>query len=93
MTPDFNGETYERERDHDRLANQLRAVRDVMLDGVWRSLMNISFQTGAPEASVSARLRDLRKVRFGGYIVERRYAGDGLWEYRLIVSPLRKEQK
>lgn len=100
MTPDFDGETYERERDHARLGKQLRAVRDVMLDARWRTLADISWMLNVghrkhytPESSISARLRDLRKPKFGGYTVERRYAGEGLWEYRLIVSPLRKEQK
>lgn len=39
--------------------------------------------TGAPEASASARLRDLRRA---GLTVERRRRGDpkaGLWEYRV----------
>jgi hypothetical protein len=40
----------------------------------------------ATETGISARLRDLRKPKFGGYVVEskRRYDG-GLWEYRLVV--------
>jgi len=39
----------------------------------------------APEASVSARLRDLRKAKFGGYRVERQRVreGRGLYHYRL----------
>ena len=39
-------------------------------------------KTGDPEASVSARLRDLRKKRFGSHIITRRYVSDGLWQYR-----------
>ncbi len=40
----------------------------------------------ATETGISARLRDLRKPKFGGYVVEskRRFDG-GLWEYRLVV--------
>ena len=92
MIPDFDGETYDRERDHARLGKQLTLVRDLMLDGRWRSLTDIRWRSGvASEASISARLRDLRKRKFGGFTVERRYAGDGLWEYRLIVSPLRED--
>lgn len=80
---DFDGETYERARDHDRLAAQLAQVRGLMLDGDWRTLAEISLSVGAPEASVSARLRDLRKKKFGEYTVERRYRGAGLYEYRI----------
>lgn len=96
-TPDFDGATYNRNRDHARLGNQMKAVRDLMLDGRWRTLDEIAWAGGTgsafPESSVSARLRDLRKPKFGGYTVERRYAGVGLWEYRLIVSPLREDSK
>lgn len=81
----FDGETYEPARDETRLNVQLRAVRDLMADGKWRTLERIATATGHPEASVSARLRDLRKPRFGGHTVERRYVGDGLWEYRLAA--------
>jgi hypothetical protein len=40
----------------------------------------------ATETGISARLRDLRKPKFGGYTVEiRRRSDGGLWEYRLVV--------
>ena len=86
-TPDFDGETYDRERDHARLATILRHVQDLMSDGKWRSLWEISQRVQAPEASVSARLRDLRKRKFGGHTVERRHIGRGLWEYRYTANP------
>jgi hypothetical protein len=82
----FGGVTYDPERDHDRLVVQLEAVRRLMSDGRWRTLPAISSATGAPEASVSARLRDLRKAKFGGRQVERRYVSRGLWEYRLLPT-------
>jgi hypothetical protein len=62
---------------------QLTKVRDLMLDGQWRSLIEIAAATGSPQASVSARLRDLRKAKFGGYTVERRLLSPGLYEYRV----------
>lgn len=80
---DFDGATYEPERDRERLTRELDRVRGLMEDGEWRTLAAIAEATGAPEASVSARLRDLRKQRHGSRIVERRYVSDGLWEYRL----------
>lgn len=69
--------------DEARLSGQLRRVKFVMLDGEWRTLDQIGSLTGAPPASVSARLRDLRKVKFGGYDVQRRRRARGIHEYRL----------
>lgn len=63
------------------------AVRDFMSDGSWRTLYVIAHFTGAPEASASARLRDLRRA--GYTVVRRRTAGmRGLWEYRVVDGPL-----
>lgn len=85
--PDFDGETYDRERDHGRLNAQLSRVLTVMKDGRWHTLADLSATTGGdPEASVSARIRDLRKEKFGGYEVERRYVDRGLFEYRLVIT-------
>ena len=87
LFPDFDGETYEPVRDRERLRRQLDAVREVMLDGEWTTLPWLAMRVRAPEASVSARLRDLRKAKFGGYVFQRQWAGGGLWEYRLVPPP------
>jgi len=87
--PPFDGETYEAEHDHGRLTAQNLRVWQVMRDGRWRTLQEIAEQTGDPEASISARLRDLRKPRFGGHAVDRRSRGErsrGLFEYRLHLA-------
>jgi len=88
-TFDFSGRTYDPEFDRDRLNAQLKRVYDLMHDGAWRTLSEIAAATGDPQASVSARLRDLRKDRFGGFMVERRSRGErarGLFEYSLRVK-------
>lgn len=74
-------------RDAARLSDQLLMVRALMMDGRWRTLAEIAEKTKGSEAGVSARLRDLRKARFGGNIVERRRRSPsvGLWEYRLFL--------
>lgn len=82
----FDGSTYEHERDGSRLAEQTRVVFSVMKDGQFRTLSLLAQMTGAPEASVSARLRDLRKPRFGGHTVNREYLGRGLFQYQLVVK-------
>lgn len=84
---EFDGADYEPERDDVRLTNQLTRIWNVMRDGSWRTLGGISDQTGDPEPSISAQLRHLRKRRFGKHTVNRRYMGNGLYEYQLIVNP------
>ena len=81
----FDGDTYDHERDAVRLGEQTQKVYWLMQDGHWRTLQQIADATGAPEASVSARLRDLRKLRFGKHEVMRRYIARGLFEYRLVL--------
>lgn len=84
----FDGSTYSPDLDESRLTSQLDRVKTLMLDGKWRTLGEISLVTQGSEASISARLRDLRKERFGSYQVERRRRGDpsdGLFEYRIIT--------
>lgn len=83
LTGGRDGDTFDAERDEVRLNRQAQAVFDCVKDGAWWSLPQLARATSYPEASISARLRDLRKWRFGAMTVERRYVADGLWEYRL----------
>ena len=91
MTQPYAGTTFDAALDLTRLNAQTRRVAECMADGAWRTLRELSDAANAPEASVSARLRDLRKPRNGGHTVERRRrpgwaATSGLWEYRLVVA-------
>jgi len=71
-------------RDMDRLCGQIRDIRELMKDGHWRTLAEIEQTTGFPQASISAQLRNLRKIRFGGNMIEKRRRHDGnQWEYQL----------
>jgi DNA-binding Lrp family transcriptional regulator len=81
----FGGDTFNERLDGDRLRRQLAAVRAAMFDNQWRTLKQLSKEVGAPEASVSARLRDLRKKKFGGHVVERQRVPNakGLHIYRV----------
>jgi hypothetical protein len=72
-----------------KLSNGAQRVLTLMTDGKWRTLNEISRSTKDPEASVSARLRDLRKSDYGAHQVEKRTNGRrarGLYEYRLVVN-------
>ena len=87
----FDGETYESNHDFKRLTGQNLGVFRCMKDGSWRTLSEIEevLGDGHSQAGISARLRDLRKEKFGSHTVDRRRRGNaskGLHEYRLIVN-------
>jgi hypothetical protein len=84
--PLFDGATFNRDRDENRLRRQLDAVRRSMLSGGWWTLAKLATAAQGSEASVSARLRDLRKQKFGAYDIERRYVANGVWEYHLKMG-------
>ena len=65
---------------------QAERVNYFISNGEWTTLREISAATGAPEASVSAHLRDLRKPKFGGHTIEKRYTGKGVYQYRFIYN-------
>lgn len=76
--------------DHPRLKRQLDrviyAINSIysVQDGLaWWSLKDLSIMCQCSEASVSARLRDLRKPRFGGHLIERKRLDGGQFLYRL----------
>lgn len=83
---DRDGDTYEAMRDRKRLDKQMVRVFELMKDGVWRRKEQIVMVTGDDWASSGARLRDLRKAKFGGYRVDRRPIGNGAFEYRLLIN-------
>lgn len=75
------GETYSPAFDYERLNRQQKLVWFLMCDEVWRTLAEIEHAIKQPQASISARLRDFRKL---GLTVSRRRRGnpkDGVWEY------------
>lgn len=89
----FDGKTYDPDRDESRLAGQLLRVYELMRDGAWRTLADIAEQAQGSQASVSARLRDLRKKRFGAHRVERKSLGGGLFTYQLLANVAAEERR
>lgn len=68
-------------------------VRQVMAEHEWLTLYQmqklVERKCGEwhSDATISARVRDLRKERYGGYMVQRRKKeGTGSFEYRLMGS-------
>ena len=86
MKNQFKGSNYIEQRDHDRLSDQKTKIFNLMEDGIFRTLDQISSQIKEPPASISAQLRHLRKPSFGSHIVNKKYRGDGLFSYQLIVN-------
>ena len=77
---------------------QREVLRDVMLAagkyGAWMTLRELGRLTRYGETSISAQLRHLRKVRCGGYVLEKRVRKAQVvgseqhfvvWEYRLTL--------
>lgn len=91
----FPGETINDKLDTKRLTKQHDTIRELMLDGKYRTLHEIESITGYPQSSISAQLRHLKKKKFGSYrLVKRRALLDrasGLFEYK-ILEPLPPEE-
>ena len=82
----FNGSDYDVVRDSKRLSQQHYKIMGLMGDGVFRTLSEISDLIQEPPASISAQLRHFRKPRFGSHIVNKKYEGNGLYSYQLILN-------
>lgn len=67
--------------------SQRAKVYAVLKDRRWHDHQTITARCGAENwASASARLRDLRKDRYGGYRIHRKPnpAQPGFWLYRMV---------
>ena len=84
--PYFDGSDYNENRDRRRLSAVLRQVLAIMQDGQWHNITELAQATGASEAGISARIRDLRKSRYGSNNIEKKHIIDGFWEYRLSTD-------
>lgn len=82
----YDGSDYVPVRDDARLDRQYDRIYGLMRDGGWRTLSQIEVATGDPAASISAQLRHMRKPRFGGHVLNKRYLGEGLFEYQLVLN-------
>lgn len=91
--PGFGGETFDPELDAERLGRQMRRVVEAMGDTEWHTLAELSRMTGDPEASISARIRDLRKPPRYWLIERERIDHGGQWRYRLVGADPNRERK
>lgn len=90
------GVTFDQARAAKRLNAQLQRVYDALLDGKWHTFSDLESiiytRTGVrdPQASLSARIRDLRKPEILGAVIDKECLGRGLWSYRLVLASLSK---
>lgn len=76
-----------------RLTTMLGRVLNELGDGEWHTIAQLQAVAGGMQTSISARLRDLRKPRFGARRVERKFVRDGLYIYRLVLDEDEGEPK
>lgn len=81
----FGGATYDPARDRERLGAQFCRIVELMADGKARTLQEIARETGFPEASISARLRDIRK-HYGTDAMESRRGDRNQWIYTAHIE-------
>lgn len=82
------GPAYDSVLDGERIRRQMQTIKEYMLQEEWKTLQEMENMLHYPQASISAELRHLRKVRFGGYAVDKRRrqcAVGKVWEYRVRV--------
>lgn len=82
--PDFDGASYDPTKDQKRLTGQLLRVFEAMRDCQWHDVASLCDLAQVSPLSITARIRDLRKPKFGSYTIERKRGNDkGLFLYRL----------
>lgn len=79
---DRDGETFNRPRDRKRLDTAMHRVSDTMSDKKWHTLKDLAKKAECSETCASARVRDLRKPKFGGWKVDAMHCTAGVWAYR-----------
>jgi hypothetical protein len=80
--------------DRERIGKQRETVKATLLKAaagdIWYSLVGLQAEiwmkhkVHIPLPSLSARIRDMRKQQYGGYKVERKNRGGGLYVYKLV---------
>ena len=88
----FEGATYDEALDYNRLSTQINDVLNILLDQQWHKMQDIASDISAPEPSVSAQIRNLRKEKHGGYVINRRRVGN-TYEYQLDLEATTAKQQ
>lgn len=70
----------------EKMMNQIEKVWNLMRDSKPRRLQYIAYATGEPTPSVSARLREFRKIKRGSHTVLKRKDEEGIYRYTVIPN-------
>lgn len=70
-----------------RLDSLRERIRECLRSGGWWTLRELETVVGGHGTGVSAKLRDLRKPRYGGHTIEAERVCAGLWRYRMVPQP------
>ena len=70
------------------MSTQMERVFNVLKVGGYFTLDEIADQTGDPQQAISARIRDLRKPKYGGHTIERKQfeTSGKAWCYKMTVN-------
>jgi predicted Rossmann fold nucleotide-binding protein DprA/Smf involved in DNA uptake len=81
----FDGRHFDAEKDQVRLTAQMKGVYDTLKETKgWMTVAEIESETGYPQPSISAQLRNMRKEKFGALDVKGRYRAETrIFEYKL----------
>lgn len=89
---EFSGSHYNKEIDEARLERQIDRVLRVLQQNGWLTVTDIANKTGDPENSIQAQIRNLRKAKNGGFIIDAtRATKTGLFKYKLVGRNENKE--
>lgn len=57
----------------------IEVIKNILLDYQWHTLEELNRRSGIPEATISARIRELKRI----FNIEKRQIKNGKWEYRI----------
>ena len=86
------GTTFNEALDGKRVRTQMQVIRDYMLNHDYVTLFDIERDLHYPTSSISAQLRNLKKIQFGEHILEKRRVSidnAGTWVYKLRAREIK----
>lgn len=69
-----------------RKERYVEQCRLLMADGGWWSIPAMAAALGCSQTGASARIRDLRKERYGCHTIVKRLRPGGYFEYRMVTD-------
>ena len=81
------------EEQQDRARDQLFRVWNYLRNHTWVRVPEMAEALGISQTGAASRIRDLRKAKYGGHIVLRRFLGHGIYEFSLGSGAVVPESK